>query len=49
MITPSNFARSIEPIMRDKYGLVYNRWEPEYTQLYSVEKSNKMYEEHARR
>lgn len=46
MITPSNFAYSIEPIMRDKYGLVYERWEPEYTQLYSVEKSNKQYEEH---
>jgi hypothetical protein len=47
MITPKNFARSIEPIMRDKYGLTYNRWEPEYTQLYEIATSGKMYEEHA--
>jgi hypothetical protein len=48
MITPSNFARSIEleAAMRAKYGLVYNRWQPEYTKLYDVEKSNRMYEEH---
>jgi len=47
MITPSNFIRSIEPIMRDKYGLVYDRWEPEYTGWYEVVTSNKKYEEHA--
>lgn len=46
MITPSNFFRSIEPIMRDKYGLVYERWEPEYTKLYEVVSSGKAYEEH---
>jgi len=46
MITPSNFARSIEPIMRDKYGLAYNRYETEYTEFHDVQTSNKKYEEH---
>lgn len=47
MLTPNQFIRTIEPIMRDKYGLEYNRWAPEYTQLYEIKNDNRQYVEHA--